>query len=153
MAVRVRGDCPKCLKPVETNAPRNRVTWKGKCPATPGCDGIVLARRIKAGDPPATGTEQPPADPTTAPAAGRRSTIPKVTYGPRKPPAAGRQPADVPPAVPRPAGRVGGEPPKHEPRRDEPGPVTEEQPGRRPTRADRVETGATGRRPFAHLGY
>lgn len=148
MAIRVRGDCPKCKKTVTTDAPRNRATWRGRCPVTDGCDGIVMARRIKAaapaGDDQADATtDQPPAAPAKP---GRRSTIPKVSYDR----AARRAAADVPPAG-TPTGQPAGEQPPH--RDDDPGPDAAEQPHRQPTRADRVESGPAGRRPYAHLGY
>ena len=45
MGVSVRGECPKCGHQVQTEAPRDRVTWRGPCPVD-GCVTRVIARRI-----------------------------------------------------------------------------------------------------------
>lgn len=127
MGVSVRGECPKCGHQVQTEAPRDRVTWRGPCPVD-GCGTRVIARRIS---PDGTGPDAPPAAtgtapggtatsaaaaapataaaPGTGPAPGKRkrssvprvrhdgSTSPAVGAGGRR--AAGGAAADVPPAT------------------------------------------------------
>jgi len=65
--LRVRGQCPKCGRAVNTTAPSGRATWRGKCPRK-DCDGQIIARRI----PDERVADEPPADEPPAPPARRQ---------------------------------------------------------------------------------
>jgi hypothetical protein len=54
----VKGTCPKCKREHSTEADKGKVTWRGTCPK-PGCDGRIIARRIREDKP----TDKPESDP------------------------------------------------------------------------------------------
>lgn len=85
--LKVRGQCPVCQKSVTKDAPRGRVTWRGNCTATKGCNGTIIARRFRSDDEPSNGdgdsnnsdtTNQPPAPPKGRRRAPRK--VPRVGY-------------------------------------------------------------------------
>src|SRR5436190_2013505 len=69
--MQVRGTCPKCAHVVTTEAPKDRVTWRGDCPVKE-CPGKVIARRFESTTPASADA------PSTGTAPARRSTVQRV---------------------------------------------------------------------------
>jgi len=153
VGVKVRGSCPKCGHVVDTEAPRDRVTWRGPCPrkhAGKKCDGRIVARRVAGADEPTDSDVEQHAD---VPKEPRKSRVVKVSNGPVRTDDRGTTPP-VRPATDPGSGASGGG--NGRPDRDDAGkpagdvkPPADAAPGRRPAAATHPESGPRG--PYSHL--